>query len=154
MITKSHFSLLFTVLTFMCISAKAQSEEEAVKNTINQLFEGMHKRDTSLIRSVFSSDAIMQTVVRNKEGKVQIHNMAVDTFILFVGEPSDYTVDEKISFSTVLIDGDLAMAWTPYRLYVNDQFQHCGVNSFQLVRLDGKWKIQFIIDTRRRTNCN
>jgi hypothetical protein len=27
------------------------------------------------------------------------------------------------------------------------------VNSFQLIKLDGKWKISYIIDTRKKEGC-
>ena len=43
---------------------------------------------------------------------------------------------------------------TPYKFYVGEKFSHCGVNSFQLVKIRGEWKIQYIIDTRRRQNCD
>ena len=62
-------------------------------------------------------------------------------------------LDERISFETVKVDGDLAIAWTPYKFYLGDQFSHCGVNSFQLVKLEGVWRIQYLIDTRRRQGC-
>jgi hypothetical protein len=61
--------------------------------------------------------------------------------------------DERITFETIKIDGPLAVAWTPYKFYYEGKFSHCGVNSFQLVRLNGAWKIQYLIDTRRRTGC-
>jgi len=53
----------------------------------------------------------------------------------------------------VKIDGPLAIVWTPYKFYFNGKFSHCGVNSFQLVRFNGVWKIQYLIDTRRRAGC-
>ncbi|MFT2543406.1 hypothetical protein ACMWP9_36050, partial [Escherichia coli] len=61
--------------------------------------------------------------------------------------------DERIVFDVVKIDADLAIVWTPYQFYRNGTFSHCGVNSFQLVRLNGRWKIQYLIDTRRKTGC-
>ena len=53
----------------------------------------------------------------------------------------------------VKIDGALASVWTPYKFYFNGKFSHCGVNSFQLVRMNNTWKVQYIIDTRRRVGC-
>ena len=63
------------------------------------------------------------------------------------------SLDERISFSNVLIDGNLASVWTLYEFYYKGQFSHCGVNSFQLVKSNNEWKIQYIIDTRRKDNC-
>jgi hypothetical protein len=45
------------------------------------------------------------------------------------------------------------MVWTPYRFIFNGKFSHCGVNSFTLVKLNGEWKINYVIDTRRKEKC-
>lgn len=48
----------------------------------------------------------------------------------------------------------MAAVWTPFKLYLDSKFYSCGVNSFQLVKLDGEWKIQYILDTKRICNCD
>ncbi|HKB42832.1 MAG TPA: hypothetical protein VKC90_00520 [Chitinophagaceae bacterium] len=80
-------------------------------------------------------------------------NEEIAEFIDFISKQSPGACDESISFETIKIDGPLSIAWTPYNFYYNRQFSHCGVNSFQLVRLKGQWKIQYIIDTRRKQRC-
>jgi len=57
-------------------------------------------------------------------------------------------------FAKILIDSQLASVWTDYKFYIGDKFSHCGVNSFQLVKLNDGWKIVYIIDTRRKEGCN
>ncbi len=47
----------------------------------------------------------------------------------------------------------MANVWAPYEFYLNNDFSHCGVNSFQLF-FDGiQWKIIYLIDTRRKQGC-
>ncbi|HUM64696.1 MAG TPA: hypothetical protein PLV32_02570, partial [Chitinophagaceae bacterium] len=75
-------------------------------------------------------------------------------FVQLVGSLKKDSADERISFETIRVDGPLAIVWTPYHFYYNGRFSHCGVNSFQLVRFEGVWKIQYLIDTRRRQGCN
>jgi hypothetical protein len=147
---KSAF-LLLTIFSFQV--ASAQNDEEAVKQTVNRLFAGMKASDTAMVRSAFSSGAILQTVIKNREGKVLVRTEAVDSFVYFLSKPHTEVYDERIVFDVVKIDGDLATVWTPYQFYLGQKFQHCGVNSFQLVRLNGEWKIQYLIDTRRRQSC-
>lgn len=151
----SYSKVAAAVLTILLSNpAFCQVEEAAVKQTITNMFDGMRRSDTALLRSAFASDAIMQTVVKNREGKVSIRTEPVDSFVHFVSKPHTETYDERIAFETVKVDGDLAIAWTPYKFYLGDKFSHCGVNSFQLVKLNGQWKIQYIIDTRRRLGCD
>jgi len=48
------------------------------------------------------------------------------------------------------MDGPLAMVWAPYHFYYNGTLLHCGVDSFQLIRTGGVWKILYIVDTRKK----
>lgn len=146
---------VLAVLTILfSINVNAQSEEAAIKQTINRLFDGMRQSDTAMIRSAFAPQGILQTVVRNKEGKVFIQSEPLDSFVAFVSRPHKEVYDERISFDLVKIDGELASVWTPYKFYVGDRFSHCGVDSYQLVKLNNEWKIQYLIDTRKRQNCD
>lgn len=153
MIKNSYLKSLFALLTLISLKAYAQPEEEGIKTTVSSLFTGMKNADTNLVRNAFAPGAIMQTIVKNKEGKVSVHSEPVDSFISFIGKPHKDVYDERIHFSVIKIDGELAVAWTPYQFYLNDKFLHCGVNSFQLVKLNGSWKILYIVDTRRRVGC-
>jgi hypothetical protein len=156
MVKNSYLKLLFVLLTLISVPAFAQApddETDAVKKTVNDLFLGMKKGDTALIRSAFSRNAVMQTIAKNKEGVVRVLTEPVDSFLASVARPHAEVYDERIEFNTIKIDGELASVWTPYKFYIGEKFSHCGVNSFQLVKISGEWKIQYIIDTRRRQNC-
>ncbi|MGZ8539155.1 MAG: hypothetical protein ACXWV6_00810 [Chitinophagaceae bacterium] len=142
-----------TVFFLTTVSVSAQSAEDSVKATINNLFTAMKNADKVLFKTVFSDGAILQTIGRDKEGKTLVTSESIQEFGEFVGKLKKDSADERISFETIKIDGPLATAWTPYNFYFNGKFSHCGVNSFQLVRLNDEWKIQYIIDTRRRTGC-
>ena len=146
------FLILLTVLTITTI-IKAQSAEDSVKMVINNMFAGMKNADPGLFKSVFSDSAIMQTISRNKEGKTIVLNESLQEFADFIGKLKKDSADERITFETIKIDGPLAIAWTPYNFYHNGKFSHCGVNSFHLVRFNNIWKIQYLIDTRRRQGC-
>lgn len=133
--------------------AQANTEETAVKATINRLFEGMRNSDTTLIRSAFATKNTMETIAKNKEGKFAVRTESVNDFIKSIGAPHPEKYDERIVFTKVLIDANLASVWTDYKFYVGDKFSHCGVNSFQLFKGEDGWKIIYIIDTRRKDDC-
>ena len=153
MIKKTYMNCLLLTLTFVSTNVLAQSDEADIKHTINSMFDGMRKTDTTLIRAAFSAVPILQTVVKNKEGNIIILTESLDSFLISVSKPHTEIYDERISFELVKIDAELAIAWTPYKFYVGDNFSHCGVDSYQLVKIDGQWKIQYLVDTRRRQEC-
>jgi hypothetical protein len=145
---------LFLILTFISTTVFAQNDESAVKEAVNRLFEGMEKSDTAMIRSAFSSRSILQTVLKNRDGKVFVESEPLDSFLAAISKPHTEIYDERITFDVVKIDGELAMVWAPYKFYIGDKFSHCGVDAFQLVQINGEWKIQYLIDTRRRQGCD
>jgi hypothetical protein len=131
----------------------SQSAEDSVKATVNNLFIAMRMADAVTLKSVFHDNAIMQTITRNKQGESIVANESVEDFAASISKLKRDSADERIVFETIKIDGPLAVVWTPYNFYYNGRFSHCGVNSFHLVRLNSGWKIQYLIDTRRRTGC-
>ena len=139
-------------LIFLLISsfsfAQNTSEKEIVK-PIENLFHAMKSADSLGVKNAFSSSAILQTFNKNNE----IRTEKVEGFAKQVGAAKVGDLDERFTISKVLVDGNMASVWVPYQFYYKGNFSHCGVNSFQLAKLNNEWKIQYIIDTRRKDNC-
>jgi hypothetical protein len=132
----------------------AQTSQDSVKLTISKLFNGMKNSDPVLLKSAFADSAILQSVAINKEGQTIIENESVTTFAATVSKLPKGDADERIEFDIIKIDGPLAIVWAPYTFYYKGIFSHCGTDSFQLIRINGQWKIQYLIDTRRKKGCN
>jgi len=147
-----RYASVIGCLFLLAFNAKAQSAEDSVKTTINKLFAAMKNGDSKALVECFSDSAILQTVAE-KNGNVSIQTEPVKDFADFIGTQKEGDADERITFDMLRVDGALAIAWTPYKFYYKGNFSHCGVDSYQLVRINGEWKIQYIIDTRRKANC-
>jgi ketosteroid isomerase-like protein len=152
-IIRMKYVLTLSLTIFMAHLAKAQSTEDSVKAAINEMFTAMRNADSAALMNVFSPTAVLQNIGRNKEGQTSVQAVPVAAFAGSIGKLSKSDADERISFGAVHIDGPMASVWTPYEFYFKGNFSHCGVNSFQLVRHNGIWKIQYIIDTRRKEAC-
>ncbi|HLF46830.1 MAG TPA: nuclear transport factor 2 family protein [Chitinophagaceae bacterium] len=148
-----QIQILFLIFFGVNNTGFSQTAEDSVKAVINQLFNGMRNVDAESLKNVFAGSAILQTIRRNADGTFYVQNEAVNKFIESISKSKKDSLDERISFETIKTDGPLASAWTPYKFYYAGIFSHCGVNSFQLVRISGNWKIQYLIDIRRQGNC-
>lgn len=144
---------LFLVLVSVCLFAKSQTTEDSVKTAVNNLFVAMKNSDGDMLRSCFGDSAKLQALSKDMEGNLLVKNESVQDFAKSISTMPKGALDERITFDMIKIDGPLASVWTPYSFYYNGQFSHCGVNSFQLLRTVNGWKIQYIIDTRRKTGC-
>lgn len=133
-------------------SVYAQSSEDSVKAAVNQLFTAMKNADAALLVSTFADSAILQTI-SDKGGTVRVRTESVAGFAAALAKSAKGDLDERIQFDVIRINGALAIVWTPYQFYYKGNFSHCGVNSFQLVRINNAWKIQYLIDTRRKSGC-
>jgi hypothetical protein len=147
---KSALLLLSGVL--LVFISRAQSTEDSIKATINALFDGMKAADAKKIRGAFADSALLQTIQTSKEG-TKVRNEPLAAFVASVSKLAKGDADERVEFELIKIDGPLATVWTPYKFYYKGNFSHCGVDSYQMVRLNGEWKIQYLIDTRRKTGC-
>ena len=146
--------ILLTLLIIALVKfGNAQITEDSVKATINNMFTAMKTSNGAALQACFADSAVLQTISRNKDGKTIVRNEAIQEFVKQVASMPANAADERIAFDGIKIDGPMATAWTPYNFYFNGKFSHCGVNNFVLVKQDNGWKIQYIIDTRRRQGC-
>lgn len=146
-------TLLILLLASATCTTQAQTDEALVKATVSQLFTAMKTSDATLFSSCFADSALLQTIATDKQGKTVIQNAPIIDFAKQIAQLPKGAADERITFGNVQIDGALANVWTPYNFYFNGSFSHCGVNNFVLVKQNNVWKIQYIIDTRKKDGC-
>jgi hypothetical protein len=118
--------LIGLVLLALTATASAQTDAaDAVRATIDRLFDGMRAGDSTALDTRTDDD-----------------------FVAAVGAPRDATWDERIWDVQIQVDGPMAIARTPYAFYLGDALSHCGVNAFHLVRRGSAWRILQITYTR------
>ena len=147
-------TFLIAVIFSITLSAQNNSEEKAIKQVISTFFDGLHKGDSTVLKSTLHKDIKIQTTFTNKKGEKNLRTQTKENLLKGVAnkKPSD-TYFEKLLSYTIKIDGNLASVWTPYEFYLNGKFLHCGANSFQLFNNNGKWEIIYLVDMRRRASC-
>jgi hypothetical protein len=149
---KRIFLLLLSLA--LVSTMQAQTAKDSVVAVINSFFEGMRKADTMQLKMALSERVDFRTIIPDAKGNAsKVMEEKVEEFVSSIPKYPIGSLDERIEFETIKIDQQLALVWTPYQFYFNKKFSHCGVNCFQLVRFSTGWKIQSIIDTRRKSNC-
>lgn len=147
------FALCLMIFFPLIVNAQERSEEQAIREVIAQLFNGMRAGDSSMVSDVFIEQAKMQSISVDPTGEVRLVDTSLSNFLKAVGTPHDEIWDERILDYEIQVDGAMASVWTPYQFYRGQNFSHCGVNSFQLAKMRSGWKIIYLVDTRRREGC-
>ena len=145
---------LFLLMT-LTYSTYAQdleiNDEKKIKNVINRFFRSLETRDTLLMKQTTMGEA---QIWRRKNNKKPIE---IDTRLSkddLQEMPNDPIIKEiPLSFK-ILVDDGIAVAWVPYKLWVDDKFSHCGIDVFTLFEMEGTWKIISMAYTIEIQNCD
>ena len=134
--------------------AYSQNNENAnVEQTIKEFFDGFHAQDSAIILKTVHKDIIMHSIDSRGADCPVLQTTDFNLFLKSIlSIPKDVSFREKILDYKIQIDGNMAHAWTPYEFYYNGQLSHRGVNSFQLYKDNGNWKIIYVVDTRSPSN--
>ncbi len=147
------YQLVIIVLLFMTASpvdgqAQASDQEEAVLNVVQTLFDAMAEADSSKAASVFVKGGHTFRVSENDDISVSENSAFVRAISNF-----DQKIVERMWDTEVLVDDNIAVAWTPYDLHVDGDFSHCGTNLISLIKTNEGWKISDITYNVRREGC-
>ena len=151
--TGKLFLIVLFAVTLTSTTAQ-EAEKEVVKHTVEEFFEAFHKQDSVAMKSYVADGVLLQTTGRDKEGKTQFRSQEIEKlYQSIVSIPDSITFQEKLTSWNIQVDRTMANAWVGYEFWLNGNFSHCGINSFQLINFDGEWKIVYLIDTRGRQGC-
>lgn len=129
-------------------------EKAEVYQVIIDLFDGMREGDSSKVHRTFDDRVTMWTSFKNKEGVAVLTQGDLQTFLNAIGTPHEEVWDEKIRNTKIEIKDNLAQAWTEYGFFIGEKFSHCGVDAFLFSKIDGRWQIINLADTRQRAGCD
>jgi len=147
-------SCLLILISISSLAAQEKKVETEVRETIQEFFQAFHEQDSIKLRAMVDPSIYMQSIAVDSSGNSKLESEEYSKFLKsIVSIPSTTKFEERLLFFDIRINGALASVITPYSFYVNDILSHCGVNSFQLYKTEGEWKIIHIVDTRKKEGC-
>ncbi len=150
---KILLSVLLFFIGFIC-NAQETIDEVSVQTTIEDFFTAFHKQDTTALRTLAHPTIQMQSISIKEDAEPKLIIEEYGNFLKAIyAIPKTTEFQEKIHSYKIQVDGPMANVSTPYSFFVNGELSHCGVNTFQLFKEKGRWKIVYIIDTRTKKGC-
>ena len=135
---------IFTALlaaALMGVAAYAQKTDDkaAALAVVNQLFAEMANANPAGIIAVHTPTSDLAAVFKQRDGKTRYQSINGEAFSKMFTKPG--AIKEVMYDPKVEVSGDWAMVWGRYVFFSADKLSHCGINQFNLVRIEGKWKI-------------
>jgi hypothetical protein len=135
-----------------CLSPSADPDATAVRATIDGLLGGVAHHDRAAVLAVLRPDGKATISVENPDHSSFLRYPSWEDFVAGV-RPGPEKLEPRLHQPIIQVDGDIAMAWTPYTFWIDGKVHHCGVNHFDLVREGGRWRILNVTYSYRTVGC-
>jgi hypothetical protein len=120
-------------------------EEQAVLVPIQELFDGIAKRN---------GDAMKRVVLPEGGATITRHNQVLHFTLKTLCErpfpPGGLSLEEKIYDPLVRIDDNIAMVWARYEFLIDGKLDHWGTDI--IVFVNGKWMIAGVLESHSAMN--
>lgn len=132
------------------LHAQKKAEEKKVLQVAQQFFDALEKQDTAAFQQIFLRDAHNYYVL-DENDSLRVGSQRSLSYKFRPGQ----IIKERMRQAgvRVLIHDAIAAVWAPYDLWINDDFSHCGVDVFTLMKTAQGWKIASIAYTIERDEC-
>jgi len=121
----------------------AQTEEEKIINTVQQLLDAIASRDTVMAQSVLLPGGQFLSI-REDSSSTRIGRRTHLEFKIGLAHETD-EMREVLNEPTVLISHHVAILWASYNFFRQGDYSHRGVDAFSLLKTDKGWKIAGLV---------
>ncbi len=151
-----RFLTIFLLCSFVQLivikSGNASNTEEtnAVIESVDIFFETMKSKNVNLASKVVMPDA--RFIFVSQQDGVPIIKYRTGQEHLDSLSETKHNLRERLWNRKVRIQDAIATLWASYDFWIDDKFSHCGIDAFQLIRIDDSWIISggsFTVET----NC-
>lgn len=120
----------------LCAAAAGSDDEKQIVSVVQKLFDAMAANDAEALSSTMTPDALILLV---RDDRI-LPAMSRDEFVKRATQNKARVV-ERTWDPKVLVRGRIAMFWAEYDLHAGGIFNHCGIDTFLLLKTDSGWKI-------------
>ncbi len=141
--------LLFSTLVF----GQVADDKKAALGVVEKLFAEMGAGNPAGIFALGTPENQLVAIRKQRDGKTRIDVIGGEAFSkMFTNK--DAKLREEMYAPQIEVSGDYAMVYGRYVFFVGEKLSHCGVNQFNLVRINGTWKIANGASTIDPGDCN
>lgn len=76
-----------------------------------------------------------------------VERLSLRTWRLYIDRTGPSTFTERGFGATARVQDRVAQVWMPYDLYIGGVWSHCGVDTFAMMKREGRWRVAALIYT-------
>ncbi|MBT7583091.1 MAG: hypothetical protein HN572_09005 [Kordiimonadaceae bacterium] len=130
-------------------AAGTYAEKAAVAKLLDNVFNAMRAGDDETLKTLILEDTKLDRIA---PGQSVTRGVSAD-WIGWGGTLNPGQADEQIFDVEINVEGPLATAWAPFTIAIDGELKSCGINHFTLVKMNGDWKVAYLIDTHTPEKC-
>lgn len=131
--------IIVLVLAPLRAAAQSPSDRDAVLAALQVFFDTMTARDVEGARGILVPQGRFHVIDTSKPGS-EPRSFANEEYLAQL-QASKQAMRERIWNPEVRVHGSIANVWTPYDFWIDGKLNHCGVDSFDLIKTDKGWKL-------------
>lgn len=149
-------TLLAGLAAAACMAAPAcakskDAEEAAILAVVQRFFDGLGSQNGTAMESALLPDATLTAQRIGPGGEVKLSRRPGGLFV--DGVEGQSGLNERMWDPVVMRRGPMAVVWAPYEFQLQGKTTHCGVDVFDMVKVDGAWKIAHLMWTQEPDAC-
>ena len=144
-------------LAFLCLvvatpaHAAPADERRAILQVVQQFFDALAEQDSARVMTLVVAD-----------GTIAGHDMRGTAPEVFTRRwpawaerlrEGTMRLREEMHGPRVRVRGNLGLVWTEYSFHRDGAFSHCGVDLFDMAKVDGRWRILNLSFTMESRGC-
>lgn len=129
-------------------------DRAAILALVDQAFDAVGSGDPDDMRAIQLAEGTSISFRQHPDGEPGELLMRMSTNEdLLADTTEDKLVERWTGDPIVMIRGPIAVVWGEYEFFINGNFSHCGLDSIDLVKVDGDWKIANWMWTVEKNGC-
>jgi hypothetical protein len=114
----------------------AETEQASILAVVDRFMHAVSSNDVGSLAALRLDDAINTSARPDGKGGTLVTRRAFDASTF---KPGAYR--ERYWDPVVHVRGSIAVVWTSYEFWVEGKTSHCGVDVFEMIKQDGRWRI-------------
>jgi hypothetical protein len=121
----------------------SDADSKAVIAVADSLLAALSSGDRATLRRL----TLDSSVVGGAGVRDGVERFSLRTWGPATAATSSATFTERGFDATARVQDRVAVVWMPYDLYRGDTWSHCGVDTFTLMKSEGRWRVAALIYT-------